>query len=279
MSNEVDFSSALPDLRREFREALRTLYRPSEPQKDAIRSVFSAVDATRMHLRRLRGITPQSYAPNPELVDLWREAAIEISAFNPDLSVRLRRKAEFWSDPESWDADECDHAAIQLDDLAESARGLLQRVVPSPDRTARNVRRETDCFLSHATEDVKTVAEPLARAIEAQGYHVWFDSFSLTQGDSLREGIDEGLRSSRFGVVVLSPSFFAKRWPMREVYAILALEDAEGYKRLLPVWHQIDANEVARQSPLLADRIGIPTDLGLEEVARRIVDRLGLIEA
>jgi hypothetical protein len=66
---------------------------------------------------------------------------------------------------------------------------------------------------------------------------------------------------------------------MREVYAILALEDAEGYKRLLPVWHQIDANEVARQSPLLADRIGIPTDLGLEEVARRIVDRLGLIEA
>lgn len=275
MNNDVDFSTALPDLARVLHEAMKSLRRPSELQKDAIRAVFTAVDATRMHLRRLRGTEPRSYAPNPELVDLWRESAIAMAAFDHELAIRLRRKAEFWSDPENWDADECEHARIQLEGLAESARGLLQRVVPSPDREPSDATRRAHCFLSHASEDRTTVAEPLARAIETEGYRVWFDKVSLVPGDSLRERIDEGLRSCRYGVVVLSPSFFAKSWPMREARAILALEDADGHKRLIPVWHQVDANYVARQCPLLADRIGIPTDLGLEEVARKIISQIG----
>jgi hypothetical protein len=39
---------------------------------------------------------------------------------------------------------------------------------------------------------------------------VWFDEFTLKVGDSLRRTIDHGLGYSRFGVVVLSPAFFAK---------------------------------------------------------------------
>ena len=274
MSNQIDFSSALSDLGQVLREALRTVGRPSEPQNDAIRALFTAVDATRMHLRRLRGVEPQTYAPAPQLVDLWREAAIAVAAFDRDLAIRLRLKAEFWSDPENWDAAECEHARIELEGLAESARGLLQRVVPSPDRQARNVSGDAHCFLSHASEDSVTVAAPLARAIETRGYRVWLDRFSLTLGDSLRARIDEGLRSSRYGVVVLSPSFLDKGWPMQEVRAILALEDADGRKRLLPVWHQVDVKKVAEKSPLLADRIGVSTDLGLEEVARQIIEQI-----
>ncbi|MBM4121610.1 MAG: toll/interleukin-1 receptor domain-containing protein [Nitrospira sp.] len=274
MNNGIDFSNALSDLNRTLRETLRSVARPSEPQKDAIRAVFTAVDATTMHLGRLRGVQPKSYAPNPELVDLWREAAIAVAAFDSDLAIRLRRKAEFWSDPENWNADECAHAGIQLESLAESARGLLQLVVPIPYRPTRDPSEDANCFLSHASEDTTTVAEPLMRAIETQGYRVWLDRFSLKLGDSLREKIDEGLRNSRYGVVVLSPNFFAKKWPMQEVRAILALEDADGRKRLLPVWHQVDYKAVARQSPFLADRIGVSTDLGMEEVARQIIDQI-----
>ena len=61
---------------------------------------------------------------------------------------------------------------------------------------------------------------------------------------------------------------------MREVYAILALEDRDGRKRLLPVWHRVDAREVTRQSAILATYKGISTDLGLEEVAQQIIGRI-----
>lgn len=273
---ENDFSSALPELAHLLQEKLKTLGRPTEPQKDAIRSMFTAVDATRMHLRRR---PPGVYAPNPELIDLWNDAAIQVAVFDPDLAIRLRSKAEFWSDPENWDAEECEHAGIQLESLAKSARGLLQRIVPSPDRQAPSIPGNVHCFLSHASEDTETVAEPLAKAIETSGYRVWFDKFALTTGDSLRAQIDEGLRVSRHGVVVLSPSFLAKPWPMREVYAFLALEDADGRKRLIPVWHRVGIKEIALKSPLLADRIGVQTDLGLEEVARRIISQIAFAAA
>lgn len=131
-----------------------------------------------------------------------------------------------------------------------------------------------DVFISHASEDKAQVAEPLATMLGEQGYVVWFDKFRLTVGDSLRGEIDKGLSTSRFGVVVLSPSFFAKQWPVRELEALLALEDASGRKRILPVWHELDQPALARLSPLLAGRLGVPTSLGIPEVARQVIAAL-----
>jgi hypothetical protein len=62
-------------------------------------------------------------------------------------------------------------------------------------------------------------------------------------GDSLRERIDGGLSASRFGVVILSHSFFGKHWPTRELNG-LAQREAEGRKVILPVWHGVDEKVV-----------------------------------
>ena len=70
-----------------------------------------------------------------------------------------------------------------------------------------------DVFVSHATEDKEEVARPIANALTEAGLRVWYDEFELRIGDSLRRKIDHGLARSRFGIVVLSPSFFAKKWP------------------------------------------------------------------
>lgn len=70
-----------------------------------------------------------------------------------------------------------------------------------------------DAFISHASEDKESIAEPIAKALTQRGYKVWYDSFCLKLGDNLRKSIDEGLSRSRYGVVILSPSFFAKKWP------------------------------------------------------------------
>jgi len=131
-----------------------------------------------------------------------------------------------------------------------------------------------DIFLIHASEDAASVAEPMARQLSEAGLRVWLDSEQVTLGDSLRRRIDEGLAGARFGVVVLSPSFFKKEWPQRELEAILSLEIASG-KRILPVLHELDREALLRHSPLLADKVSVSTADGLGTVTREILRALG----
>jgi hypothetical protein len=58
-----------------------------------------------------------------------------------------------------------------------------------------------DLFISHASED-KDLIRRLAKALRAQRLAVWFDELELVAGKGLGESIDQGLLSSRFGLVV-----------------------------------------------------------------------------
>jgi hypothetical protein len=140
----------------------------------------------------------------------------------------------------------------------------------------RGVRRKMSAiFVSHASEDKSLVVRPLAELLQARGYEVWYDEFSLKLGDSLRRRIDSGLAQCAYGIVVLSHNFFSKEWPQRELDALTTREASEARKLILPVWHAISAPEIASYSPMLADKVGVSTDLGLETVVERIVQVLG----
>jgi hypothetical protein len=129
-----------------------------------------------------------------------------------------------------------------------------------------------DVFICHASEDKKEVAEPLARMLTAEKLRVWYDKFTLTVGDSLRRKIDDGLANSRYGVVILSPSFFVKNWPQKELDGLAAREDSEGHKVILPIWHKVDQDYVVKYSPTLADRLASKTSDGLEVVLREVLE-------
>jgi hypothetical protein len=125
-------------------------------------------------------------------------------------------------------------------------------------------------FISHASEDKKSVAEPLARALSQAGLSVWYDRFQLHLGDRLLRTINDGLRQSRFGVVILSPSFFSKHWPQLELDG-LAQREAGGRKVILPVWHEVTLEDVRERSPLLADRVAVKWSDGLTIVVKEIL--------
>lgn len=131
-----------------------------------------------------------------------------------------------------------------------------------------------DAFISHASEDKEAVVTPLAAALRAAGLTIWVDQEELRLGDRLREKIDEGLAASRFGIVVLSPSFLAKRWAARELNGLLELEEV-GHKVIVPVWHGIDKDVLRKHSPILAgilaDRLAADTSRGIENVASEII--------
>lgn len=127
-----------------------------------------------------------------------------------------------------------------------------------------------DVFISHAWEDKESFARPLAEALQREGLRVWFDEFTLTVGDSLRRSIDYGLANSRYGIVILSPNFFAKEWPQKELDG-LASREVPGEKVILPVWHNITAEQIRKYSPMLAGRIAVSSSRGLEGVVTELL--------
>ncbi|MDP9239117.1 MAG: toll/interleukin-1 receptor domain-containing protein, partial [Actinomycetota bacterium] len=132
--------------------------------------------------------------------------------------------------------------------------------------------RTWDVFISHASEDKLTVAIPLAEALQQRAVTAWLDKAEMRIGDSLRRRIDQGLAASRFAVVVLSPSYFAKGWPQYELDGIVTLSVA-GKQNLLPIWHDLDRAEVMAKSPSLADKFARTTgDTDIEAIADEIAD-------
>lgn len=127
-----------------------------------------------------------------------------------------------------------------------------------------------DVFISHAGEDKDAVARPLANQLTERGWTVWLDELELTVGDSLTGRIDQALARSRFGVVILSHSFFAKQWPQRELAGLTARETEAGRKVILPVWHDLNKADLLRYSPTLADRVGVSTNRGIKHVADQL---------
>jgi dTDP-4-dehydrorhamnose 3,5-epimerase len=138
-------------------------------------------------------------------------------------------------------------------------------------KEATNRMAELDLFICHASEDKTALARPLAHALRHRGWSVWYDEFSLQLGDSLTGAIDRGLAEARYGLVILSPAFFRKRWPQRELEGLETRELADADRKvILPVWHELDREHVARFSIPLANRVAAKAADGLSMIVTEI---------
>ncbi|MGE5607804.1 MAG: DUF1883 domain-containing protein [Bacillota bacterium] len=132
--------------------------------------------------------------------------------------------------------------------------------------------KQYDVFISHASEDKDELVRPLAHALQGHGLKVWYDEFELRIGDSLRRKIDKGLGASRFGVVVLSKSFFSKGWTNYELDGLVT-RAVSGEQILLPIWHNVTRQEVISYSASLADKLARSTATHtVEEIAKEIAE-------
>ncbi|CAA9202883.1 hypothetical protein FLA105534_04298 [Flavobacterium bizetiae] len=120
--------------------------------------------------------------------------------------------------------------------------------------------KQYDFFISHASEDKDDIVRSLADTLKENGFEVWYDEFELKIGDSLRKKIDSGLINSRFGIVIISPSFVKKNWTEYELNGMVARE-MNGHKVILPIWHKISKDEVLKFSPSLADKMALNTSI------------------
>lgn len=113
-------------------------------------------------------------------------------------------------------------------------------------------KKQFDFFICHSSEDKESFIDKLASELRKRGINLWYDDFVLEWGDSLRVKINEGLKESRYGIVVFSPSFLkGKHWTEHELDGLLAHE-RDGRKVILPIWHNVSFEEVSNSYPSLS---------------------------
>lgn len=126
-------------------------------------------------------------------------------------------------------------------------------------------------FICHDSRDKDTVAKPIAVGLIRRLCPVWYDEFSLSVGDRLRESVEKGLKECRRCILVLSPHFLSNTgWTRTECDAVFTREILERQDVILPVWHGVGAKEVYEYSPGLANRVAVNWSLGEEEVVKRL---------
>jgi len=200
----------------------------------------------------------------------------DISKFNNQLSGKIRSLVNERKNRISKNRDIVNELGYKrkstiVKDRAQESKKTHVSHGTKPARKKKAQTPQWDFFICHASEDKELVAIPIYQALAKQNYQVWLDKFTLKLGDRLRQKIDEGLRNSRYGIVILSPNFFAKRWPQEELDGLFALEQ-DGKKRILPVWHNIDYEDICKFSPILAGRLGVKTSAGMKIVVDKIIE-------
>ena len=130
-----------------------------------------------------------------------------------------------------------------------------------------------DVFVSHAWEDKESFVDEFVQALRDRELNVWYDTKRLKWGDSMREKIDEGLRHSKFGIVILSPDYIkeGKYWTKAELDGLFQVESING-KAILPIWHKLTKKQVMDFSPIIAGRLAMNTaSMTPEEIADEMV--------
>lgn len=177
-------------------------------------------------------------------------------------------------------ASETDHAVSGIQGaLIRNLRIRRNELLLEERRNSRvygaGLGKKWDIFISHASEDKDRFVRPLAAALSKSGLTVWYDETTLSVGDRLRQKIDQGLANSRYGVVVLSPSFFSKKWPQQELDG-LENREIQGIKVILPVWLDLEADDVIRVSPVLSTRLAARASDGIDKVVKQLRQAMGL---
>jgi hypothetical protein len=144
---------------------------------------------------------------------------------------------------------------------------------------ARDQMQRPAAFISHDSRDKVPLVADLASKLQSMLCPVWYDEYSLIPGTSLRASIERGLKECRKCVLVLSPNFLGSGgWAKVEYDSAFTREIVEQKDVIVPIWHGVTREQVYEYSPRLADRVAIPSMIGIDNIARRILRAISSAE-
>ena len=137
---------------------------------------------------------------------------------------------------------------------------------------------QRDVFLCHASEDKLEVVRPFVQALSDAGISYWYAEAEIKWGDSITQKVNEGLKISRYVVVILSEAFLSKNWPQREFNSALNVEASSGDIRVLPLL--VGTNTVKKRIfekyPIINDKLYLEWGKNVGKVIEALKARLSI---
>ncbi|XP_048140797.1 disease resistance protein L6-like [Rhodamnia argentea] len=139
---------------------------------------------------------------------------------------------------------------------------------------------EYQVFLSFRGPDTRTgFTDVLYHSLTDAGIHVFQDDEELRVGERIDGSLLQAIDDSRIYIPIFSQTYASSQWCLRELAHIMAnTSKSEGNKKVLPIFFDVDPDDVKLKTPLYRDAI---LNLELEKkVSTRHVDawRKALIE-
>lgn len=137
--------------------------------------------------------------------------------------------------------------------------------------------QEQDVFLCHAWPDRQAAAKDVYDLLLGEGVATWFSEVSLRPGTDMRIAIEKGLRSSRMGLVLVTPAMLTT---LRNDRSVANSELSALLRRnlLVPVMHGATFEELDQVAPMLASRGGFSTgEESMKEIVVKISELVGVL--
>lgn len=141
--------------------------------------------------------------------------------------------------------------SIQNDrNFVDKMNGVVK--VEIPIYQARQIP-EYDVFISHANKDKDELIEDIYNSLNVLGVNIFYDKESLEWGDNWKNKILNGTKKAEFAIIVISSNFFDREWTERELNEFLNRQNRNGQKLILPILHNITAEQLKEKYPSVAD--------------------------
>ena len=233
---------------------------------------YTSASTASMKMRQIEGYNREIAKAQQKRADLQKKQADKRSQ-RARYAVDLQREIEKENKKNLLEQKKMqDMYEQKVEALTKSLNEALAANQSSTNLYNQTDETEYDVFISHASEDKTPFVEDLVKALREREVKVWYDSLNIAWGDSLRSQIDNGLKRSTFGIVVLSENYIKKGWTQYELEGLFNIEMTKG-KTILPIWHNITKQQVMDFSATLAGRKALTSaTMTAEEIADTFVE-------
>lgn len=136
---------------------------------------------------------------------------------------------------------------------------LLKLANEVKDSVEKKESIEYDVFLSHSHKDKADYISELSKILTEKGLDVFEDSKVFKVGDSQTNMMNQGIRNSRFCVIFISKNFMESKWSNYEFQGFLNRIMNDEDVKILPIWHEVSAEEIYKYNPVLPDIFALNT--------------------
>ena len=84
-------------------------------------------------------------------------------------------------------------------------------------------KRIVKVFVSHSSRD-KPIVDRIVSDLTKHGISVWYDKFEIKAGDNIVQKVNDGLKDSKYFLIILSPNALSSHWVTEEMSSAVFIE-------------------------------------------------------